>query len=423
MRLTQFTSATPRPSALQNAQRCLARIAERDEALGAFAFHDPVEVLRQARELDAQPGPLALRGVPVGVKDIFDTADMPTAYGSCLYRDHRPTRDAEAVKRLRSAGALLIGKTLTTEFAFSHPGRTVNPWHPLHTPGGSSSGSAAAVADGMADFALASQTGGSTIRPAAYCGIVGMKPTHGLIPTQGMRALSPTMDTVGLHARTVDDLLRVWPVLSGAQPDFEGGQVRIACFPGPHAASASADAKRALELAGVALREAGLPVQPFTPPMDDFAALSDAQRLVMAREAAYELREEDRLHRHLLSAELVALIEFGKKVSDVAYQQALRLAERWRTALSGMLDANVVLMTFSAPGQAPPLTEGTGSSVFNRSWSLLGLPCLSLPFGLGAARLPLGIQFVGAFGCDAVLLRVAGPAEKAFGEYLSRTSA
>jgi Asp-tRNA(Asn)/Glu-tRNA(Gln) amidotransferase A subunit family amidase len=410
-------------SPLEIARFCLDRIAQKEPSLGAWAYHDADLVLQQARAAEKLPAESPLLGVLIGIKDIFDTADMPTAYGSALYAGHRPTRDAEVVARLRSAGALIAGKTVTTEFAYAYPGKTVNPHNALHTPGGSSSGSAAAVAAGMVPIALGSQTGGSTIRPSAYCGIVGFKPTHGLVPTAGMRPLAPSMDTVGIHARTMSDVSLVFPVLCGvgAVKPFVPKAIRIAYFPGPHSDEADDDSRRSLEAARDALRAAGYSVEPIILPADDFGLLNEAQRLIMAYEAASTLRKEHEHHRNALSEAMVSLLDGGEKISVGDYQKALTLAARWRHTFASLLGDERVLMTFSAPGEAPLLSTGTGSSVFNRAWTLMGLPCLTMPFGRGTkAGLPLGIQFVGSPHRDGMLLACAARIEKVFEPFNSR---
>ena len=408
-------------SSTEVARSCVERIAQREPSIGAWAFHEGDRVVEQAHALNQLSGEFPLLGLPIGIKDIFDTADMPTAYGSALYDGHRPERDAEAVTRLKTAGALIVGKTVTTEFAYAHPGKTVNPHHTSHTPGGSSSGSAAAVADGMVAIALGSQTGGSTIRPSAYCGIVGFKPTYGLISTAGMRPLAPSMDTVGIHARTVNDLALVWPVLCGRAKGVKPAEpraARIAFFPGPHSDQASEEARRSLDQARDVLRASGFAVEPISFPTDDFGDLSEAQRLIMAREAAHTLRQEHEFHRQSLSGTMISLLDTGKKVSDGDYQKALTLAARWRQTWSRLLGHESVLMTFSSPGEAPLLSAGTGSSVFNRPWTLMGVPCITLPFGYGTAvGLPLGIQFVAGPNHDDALLFWAARIEQAFAPF------
>jgi Asp-tRNA(Asn)/Glu-tRNA(Gln) amidotransferase A subunit family amidase len=401
-------------------ESCLARIAAQEPELRAWAWHDPELVRRQAAALDkpcAAERPLL--GIPIGIKDIIDTCDIPTAYGAALYAGHRPSRDAEAVARLRAAGGIIAGKTVTTEFAYATPGPTVNPHNHAHTPGGSSSGSAAAVAVGMVPLALGSQTGGSTIRPSAYCGIVGFKPTHGTIPTAGMKALAPSMDTVGILARTVDDVAMILPVLTDdLSPDDMSpsiGAGRIACFAGPHLDQADPDAQHSLEAARQILSDAGVSIELPSVPMVHVAALADAWRVVMAYEAAMSLAGEYQRRRASLSAATVRLIEEGRAISARPYLDALALAAACRADLAEALLGFDALMTFSAPGEAPRGTASTGNSIFNRGWSIMGVPCLTLPFGRGSvAGLPLGVQLVAPFGQDARLLMLGGAVERLF---------
>jgi Asp-tRNA(Asn)/Glu-tRNA(Gln) amidotransferase A subunit family amidase len=396
-------------SAEEVAQSLLGRVAQREPMVAAWAWIDGEQVHRQARHLASSSIDLPLFGVPIGVKDIFDTHDMPTAYGSAIYAGHIPDRDSDAVGRLRAAGAVIMGKTATTAFAHAHPAATVHPLDPARTPGGSSSGSAAAVADGMVPVALGSQTGGSTIRPSSYCGIVGFKPTLGRISTAGMKALAPSMDTVGIHARSARDVAVVFSVLAdvrAAGPSPPLSPPRIHYFPGPYASQASDSAAVALESCRHLLVRAGWDVKNMDPPSDEFAALSDDNRTIMAYEAAHAMRVEFDEHREKLSGEFATFLEWGRTVPKVRYEDAVARVLRCRRVLEARLGATDVMMTLSAPGEAPLRSEGTGSSVFNRAWTTLGVPCLTLPFGFGPARLPLGVQLIARRGDDIRLLAV-----------------
>lgn len=389
---------------------CLSRIAEREPLVQAWAWHDADAVRRQLRLLPQRTPAMPLHGLPIGIKDIIDTNDMPTAYGSRLYQGHRPSADATVVKRLRAAGAIIAGKAVTTEFAYQHPGPTVNPHDVRHTPGGSSSGSAAAVADGMVPIALGSQTGGSTIRPSAYCGVVGFKPTFGMVPMDGIRPLAPSLDTIGIHARSVADVALVYPVLLGcasapaATPPVS--TLRVAYYPGPDADRADADARRALEAAREVLSGSGMAVAAIRLPDADFGCLSEANRVIMAYEAAPTWAADRRRGADLLGQSTLELIEAGAQIERDEYERARALSRRCLRLYADAMREFDVLMTFSAPGAAPLTTEGTGSSLFNCAWTTLGVPCLTLPFGTGgSARLPLGVQLVGAFGQDTGLLQ------------------
>ena len=393
-------------TAMFAAQASITRIAQRDAHLRAWVHHDPQAVVDEAGTIDARTDEPTLRGLTIGVKDIFDIDGMPTEYGSRAYRGHVARTDAEVVRRLKVAGAVLVGKTATTEFAYTHPAATVNPHNALHTPGGSSSGSAAAVADGMVDLALGSQTGGSTIRPSAYCGVVGFKPTHGVVPTAGMKLLAPSLDTVGLHARSVQDIRRLFAVLAGRTTATGNAPQRICFAPGPFAGEVDAASRRMLAEARHLIEEKflGLEELDFGP---GFAALNEAQLAIMAREAAVSLQREYEEQRHAISAESIELVERGRATSDAAVREAHALAARWRHELTARLRESAVLVTFSAPGEAPLLAGGTGNSLFNRIWTLLGVPTITLPFGRGPLGLPLGIQLIAAPGCDDELLAFA----------------
>lgn len=401
-------------------EQCLERIAQREPAVKAWAWHDAAGSRRAARALEPRTSAQPLYGVPVGIKDIIDTADMPTSYGSALYKGHRPVTDAAVVSRLRAAGAIILGKTTTTEFAYVHPAATCNPHDLQHTPGGSSSGSAAAVADGMVPVALGSQTGGSTIRPSAYCGIVGFKPSFAAVTMAGIRPLAPSMDTIGIHAGSVADVALVYPVLAGLQvgarhpgaPRRE--PLRIGLFPGPHADEADADARQALELAARRMRLKDMTVRPAELPLDLFAGLSAANRTIMAYEGARVADDDYRRGRNLLGPSTIALIETGRSIKDADYDSARELTATCRQIFAETMLHFDVLLTFSAPGEAPLKREGTGSSTFNRAWTTIGAPCLALPFGVGKSGiLPLGIQLIGACGGDQALLDSGSLVEKA----------
>ena len=392
------------------ARASITRIAQRDAHLRAWVHHDPQAVIAEASAIDARTDEPALRGLTIGVKDIFDISGVPTEYGSLVYRGHVAHADAEVVRRLKVAGAVLVGKTATTEFAYTHPAATVNPHNALHTPGGSSSGSAAAVADGMVDLALGSQTGGSTIRPSAYCGIVGFKPTHGVVPTAGMKPLAPSLDTVGLHARSVQDIRRLFAVLAARTVATGKVPQRICFAPGPFAGETDAASRHMLAQARDLIVAKGLVLDEidFGP---GFAALNEAQLAIMAREAAGSLRREYDEHRRDISAESIELVERGLATTDAAVRDAHALAAQWRRHLATQLGASGVLLTFSAPGEAPSLADGTGNSLFNRIWTLLGVPAITLPFGRGPLGLPLGIQLIAAPGRDDELLTFAQSVE------------
>lgn len=409
---------------------CLARIDEREPLVQAWTFLDYEHALTQARAADQarrEGKPLGpLHGVPVAVKDIFDTADMPTENGSALYAGRQPRTDATAVARLRAAGAVILGKTVTTEFAMYTPGKTRNPHDPERTPGGSSSGSAAAVADGMAPLALGSQTNGSMIRPAAYCGVVGFKPSHGLISRAGVLALSRTLDHVGVFARTVEDCALSAEVLAGydeQDPDTRVAAVprlvqtarqeppvtpRLAFVKTPVWSHAEADTQAAFaELVahlGPLIEEVELPAI-FTQAVAQHGA-------IMEVEEAMNLADEYQRGRTQLSPRLCQIIEQGQKISALEYLHALTQRQILLGAWHSLLRDYDAVLTPATTGVAPLGLAATGSPIFCSIWTLLGVPAVTLPLLQGAVGeksdgLPLGVQLVGAKSDDARLLRTA----------------
>lgn len=389
---------------------CLERIRERERDVQAWIHCDPDAALAQARAIDKarSQGPLA--GVPVAFKDIIDTADLPTEYNSAIYRGHRPQTDAACVALVRAAGGVVLGKTVTTEFASRSPGPTRNPHDLKHTPGGSSSGSAAAVADFMAPLAFGTQTGGSTIRPASYCGIVGYKPSFGTINRAGVKPLAESLDTIGVMARSVEDCALLVHAVSGRSlPDFAS---QLASPPriGLHRTSRWRDAEpsmqAALENAAAALAARGARVREVALP-EDFDRLYDAQNVIMTFEAARALMPEYRNHRDLLTPSMQKIIAQGAAMQRELYAEAMRRTAECRDAFSGLIADVDVLLTPSAPGEAPEGIGETGSALFNRNWTLLGAPCVTIPTARGPKGLPLGVQFVGAYDDDDRVLRCA----------------
>jgi Asp-tRNA(Asn)/Glu-tRNA(Gln) amidotransferase A subunit family amidase len=396
-------------SAEELARACLARVAEREHEIGAWAHIDPDEVLAQARELDACAIRGSLHGLPVGIKDIIDTAEMPTQYGSTIYAGNRPAWDAACVGAIRAAGGIVMGKTVTSELATSYRGKTANPHNPAHTPGGSSSGSAAAVADFMLPLALGTQTGGSTIRPSSFCGVVGYKPSFGLINRQGVKPVSESLDTVGVIARTVADVALLAAAITGRSDltalacdspprvgiwrTYEWGQAA------PETAAALDAAARALAAAGATVREAEM--------HELFSELSAAHREIQSFEMAQALGYEMRHHRDRLSSTLRESIEYGLRCTTETYDSKRAVAERCRKLIDGVFEMFDILLAPSAPGEAPRGLEETGSPVFNRGWTLLWLPCVTLPGFKGPHGLPVGIQLVGRYWQDARTLAIA----------------
>jgi len=389
---------------------CLERIKAREDVVRAWAYIDPKEALTRARERDRDTVRGPLHGLPVGIKDIMDTADMPTAYGSAIYAGHRPAADAACVALLRAAGAIVLGKTVTTEFATIHPGKTRNPLAPGRTPGGSSSGSAAAVADGMVPIALGTQTMGSVIRPAAYCGVVGFKPSFGLVNRAGIKAQAESIDTVGVFGRTVSDVAPVAALLAGARPDAFDGALqrppRIALYRGPDWSKVERSAEEALDAAARRLTDAGAAIREVGD-LEILRKALDAHLKIVVYELARALAYEWASHRRALSAVLTGLIEAGIACPFDEYLAAQAVATAAREWIAGTFSETDLWLTASATGEAPEGLESTGDPVLNRVWSLLHLPVLTLPAGRGPANLPLGIQVIGAFRRDAALLAAA----------------
>lgn len=388
---------------------CLERIAERDDDIHAFAHLDAVNALAQARALDAGPVRGPLHGLPVGVKDIFDTTDLPTSYGSALYAHYRPVSDAATVALCREAGGVIMGKTVTTEFAYFAPGPTVNPHNPLHTPGGSSSGSAAAVADRMLPLALGTQTAGSIIRPAAFCGVVGYKPSLGRVPGAGVKSLSPTMDVIGGFGRSVKDAALLGAVLTGDLRLLQGqepGALRIGLFRSPWGMDADVDTQAAWTEATRVLAAHSDACQDVAMPQR-FDELVQLQKDVMTFEMARSLSHERLRHREALSPQLQNLLDTGMAISGITHAANLQRTAEWRLRIDSLFERHDVLLTPSTIGEAPEGLEATGDPLFCRSWSLLGLPAVHLPFATGHKGLPVGLQLVGRHGEDHRLLAAA----------------
>lgn len=382
-------------------------IARKDADIKAFAHvaEDPVV---------ADSGPLA--GVAIGIKDIFDTCDQPTGYGSPAYAGHRPRVDAAIVDLARRRGATIIGKTATTEFAFVHPTLTVNPHNHAHTPGGSSSGSAAAVAAGMMPAAFGTQTGGSVIRPAAFCGVAGYKPSFRLLPASGMKHFAPSLDTVGLFAAGVADVALLAALLTDRDlaPDpVEPAQIRVAVYRCALLEGADPAMRAALAKAADLAADAGFDVGEIAEP-EAMAEARDAHGTLQNHEAGLACGPDLARHRDLLSAPLIEAIERGQAVSPAAYDEARKFAKRGRAAARALFGQVDILLTPSAPGAAPKGLETTGDPRFNKLWTLMGTPAISIPGFSDESGLPLGIQAVARFGRDRALLSVAVALERAF---------
>ena len=393
---------------------CAEAIAARDKEVQAFVALDLVAARRLAD--DPRLAALPLRGLPVGVKDIFDTADLPTAYGSPIYAGFQPRADAAAVALTRRAGGIVLGKTATTEFATMVPAATRNPHNLAHTPGGSSSGSCAAVAASMVPIAFGSQTAGSVIRPAAFCGVAGFKPSYRLIPTAGVKDVAPHLDTAGVFGAGVADVAFVTAAILGR--DLRVDQAppaapRIALTRTHLWPKASPAMQQAVEQAARAAGKAGAKVADLTlPPIleEAYAAQFVIQDYETFRSRAYEY---DR-HRDRLGKELRESLDAAAKISADTYDAARRTSKRARQALADIMAEHDVILTASAPGAAPKGLNSTGNPMFNRLWTLMGTPCVNVP-GMRDGNLPLGIQIVGRFGRDRAALEAALFVERAIG--------
>lgn len=387
---------------------CLEHIQAREPIVRAWEYLDPAQALAQARACDRQPAQSPLHGVPIGIKDLIDTVDMPTTYGSPIYAGHRPAADAASVALLRAAGAVILGKTVTTEFAMFTPGKTANPHNPAHTPGGSSSGSAAAVADQMVPLALGTQTAGSIIRPASFCGVVGYKPTHGQFAVAGIKALSQSLDTLGGFARSVADLVLLRAVLVGGPPRLPAltQAPRIGLCQTPQWPQVTEASRQALERAGQRCAAAGASVREVVLPAD-FTHLATAQETIQifegARCCAYELTQR----REQLSRRLLELLAPAEGMTYDQYATALALATTCRQHLEGLFATHDVLLVPSAPGEAPAGLDATGNPLLNRMWTLLHTPAVSLPGAVGPHGLPVGVQVIGPRSQDERLLAIA----------------
>jgi amidase len=388
---------------------CLDRIAERDGVVKAWAHLDPDQAIAQAQAADAASRGL-LRGIPVGVKDIIDTYDMPTGHNSPIFEGKVPFGDAACVALCRTANAVIMGKTVTTEFANRHAGATTNPHNAAHTPGGSSSGSAAAVADGHVPLAFGTQTGGSVIRPAAYCGVVGYKPTFGDFSRVGIKMQCHSVDTLGLMARTLDDiaLFRAAVLkLSPVRIDRDIGRPRIGICRSPVWDKAEPETQALIEGTATRLSDKGASVidvafdAPFADIIDDHAAITGFESV--RNYADERLRNPDKVSDELMNGPM----KRGLAVSFDRYVAAQRKAMAFKAHVDSLFDKVDLLLTPSAPGEAPQGIAFTGDPVFNSIWTLAGTPCVTLPAGTGPRGLPLGVQLVGLRHADDRLLSLA----------------
>ncbi len=404
---------------------CLERIEQVDGAVQAWAHLDPNFALAQARHQDSRrqageaTGPL--HGVPVGIKDNFDTKDLPTENGTVLDAGRQPTEDSKVISLLLDAGAVIMGKTVTTELAVFGPGKTTNPHNPDHTPGGSSSGSCAAVAAFMVPLAIGTQTNGSTIRPASYCGIYGFKPTHGLIPRTGVLSSSPPLDTVGTFARSLEDIALITEVLVAFDAADKSTRTRAR----PTLCATLKTDPPMTPVVGFAKTAAWDQAAPETqeafaelaealgedchdlPLSEPFNHLVEMHQNVMNADLAKNYARYYDTGKEQLTDKLCEMIEFGQQVSAVDYNTALDGQELLNRGLNLVFDHYDFIITPSTTGEAPVGLDATGSPIFNTLATYCGVPAITLPLMEGPTGLPLGVQIIGPRGDDARLLRNA----------------
>lgn len=409
-------------SAVTLLQACLERIRQREPIVGAWEALDAESALQQAQRWDAAQaagqscGPL--HGMPIAIKDTFATADLPTGWGTSIHAGRQLGYDAAVVERLRSAGAIILGKTVTTEYAIARANKTRNPHNPNHTPGGSSSGSAAAVADGMVPIAIGTQMVGSILRPAAYCGILGFKPSFGLISRYGLMPSSRDLDHVGIFARRIADItltLNVLAATDGRDPDCYGtlaprspstGSPKFALILGPDGSRLELEAEAALRESAAALTAAGAIVTEIALPSEFAAHFDHINILATASMAANHGADYDR-YADQMSPKLRHLIEQGRHISAIIYAEARQAAVHYNLYLSQLWLNFDAILTPVTTGTAPQGLDNTGSPIFCALWTLCGLPAISLPVRKASNGLPLGIQLVGARSQDLDLLALA----------------
>ena len=404
-------------SAEELARSCLARIDARDPTVRAWLYIDHDMVIRNARELD-KLAPVGvepktpLHGMPWGAKDIIDTRDMPTTHNSPIYPDHRPDRDAACIAVVRALGGLILGKTDTVEFASG--GRKAlsrNPYNPAHTPGGSSSGSGAAVGDFHVPFAFGTQTGGSHIRPAAFNGIYGIKPTWGVVSREGVRMSSMTLDTVGWYARCVDDLIMVADAFRLPKPaaPFATGPkgLRVGLCRSPVWSAIEPAGEASLMLAAKRLADAGAIVEEYELPAP-FSHLHEAHTDIIQTEGGWSFLPEYLTSHAILAPDLRGKVENVRGVTPEKLLASYSLADSCRPVFDALFGSGLdVILTPSAPGEAPEGLHTTGSAIFQCMWTLLHVPIVAIPVGRGPLNLPVGIQIVGPRMSDMRLLEIA----------------
>lgn len=399
-------------------QSCLDRIREREDTVQAWSYVDWEGALERARECDRTPSSGPLHGIPVGIKDIVDTADMPTLLGEPeIYAGRQPEHDATLVRRLRESGAVIVGKTAPSKHTIMLPGKTRNPHDPTRSPGASSSGSAAAVADYMVPLAVCSQTAGSILRPATYCGVVGFKPTKDTVVYDGTRTYSPHLDTLGSMARSVPDAALLMQGMTGDSrfdpTSVHSGELKVGLYRTPYFDQAEDYVQEHYERSVEALVAAGVTVRDAEMPKE-FDELSELQDVIMSYDLDKVFAEHRRDHFDLLDPELIAYCEKGSRVTDAQYRAALDHAELCRGMLDSSLGDLDVLLLPSTLTDAPPITD-TGTSEFIRIWTFLHTPAINLPTATSPVGMPISVQLVGRITGDAEFLAVAARVDEILG--------
>jgi Asp-tRNA(Asn)/Glu-tRNA(Gln) amidotransferase A subunit family amidase len=410
--LTEITEGRATSEDLVRA--CLEKIDNREPDVQAWVHVDGARAIAEARAIDASGPKGPLHGLPVGFKDVIDTADMPTAYGSDIYPGYQPDADAACVALIRAAGGVVMGKTVTTEFAFVNPNKTRNPHNLDHTPGGSSSGSAAAVADFMVPLTFGTQTGGSVIRPASFCGVVGYKPSIGQFSYAGVKLLARSLDTLGAFSRSVADLALLRAALLGAPATVQtlSGPPAIALCRTPWWDGADPSSQASVQSAAVRFTSAGANVSELELSAN-FAGLEDANHTIMIYEGRRSLAHEFARCEKMLSENLKSRMAHGLDISFDDYRAAIELARTCQREFDELAAKFDAILVPSAVGEAPQGLTSTGDATFNRPWTTIGVPCVTLPNTTGRNGLPVGIQLVTPFGTDEKLLSVAVWAEGA----------
>lgn len=398
-----------RITAVSVVEDCLDRIEAREPIVQAWEFIDREQAIEQARQVDKDSKKGTLAGVPVGIKDIIDTRDMPTGMGSSIYEGYKPKTDAACVTRLQSAGAIVIGKTVTCEFAGVTPGKTTNPYDPSRTPGGSSSGSCAAVADYMVPIALGTQTGGSVIRPSSYCGIIGYKPSFDSFSLKGVFPAAESLDTLGVHARSIEDVELVAAALVNRPPKT----IQVLKRPPVIGVcrtwmwdEAKQESRDAIETASAGMKAAGAFLRDIELP-EEFQWLADVRHIINARERADIMATHWINDRPKLSAQSVNTIQSGLDITHDDYLDAMYLMDTCRARMNHTFDSCDFILTPSVDGEAPRGLKDTGDHKFQSLWTMLQVPTVTLPTHKGPNELPVGIQIIAPYRKDDALMAAA----------------